>query len=1068
AKLQMVVEVFVCGGLRGGACAGRGRVRLRRAGEAAIRGTLSAGRCRREEVLTWPAAIMEGCGKKSSLVQQKFEYSVLFQYRIPKKVGDTQSEDVYYQSPLSRLADARQWDHPFQGLKYAFPNFLCIYFSGQQDQEIHFIQTGKGKDIQRNIASVMRNLDMVKTSNMDMAQYRQPKVILTNVLKTEIGRKYTKTQLITDANLSHGVKLQSDQQTSSPVDTVEIWQILSPLHESLFISERQPKVILTNVLRTKTGRKYMQRHLLTDANLADANKLQSDEQASSPIATLESCQKISSQQRRILSKRYGRYRRKPNDQNQSKDTESNNALLSIRRCDVVLEDCNVKYKGDWLDKGRRDSKSPCLREATFQYSESRKRRGNTFPNQQNAYSPQNSPLPSKEEKRESTQSSLCMDLNKNHINSFQQEDNPQPVEFDNTEKFTTIKQDTLVNCPDENSSNSSPCRSQHSVIRKDNEVSPLTTSPRKKKMTITVSPKEPLNEPERHKETIDSAEPIVLSSDEEGNAEAKEPKKYFQAGKNHPLMKKELEQKSELPLSEELSDSVTGGKTEQVSDEPLKLQPSTDCSPFSELVDLVLDIKFENLFIGKYKGRATHCARFTTGYIKIPFEVVFNKKMELSVDLLHLRRFGLWTNNHLGSNVVIFLWLSSDYVEQIEKEIGTSILNKQAKNTEFIFITRSQPLTEEEHIILKKIIMEVSKKNSFPGLTESIPWEQAIKEIPREENSFMNYCYQSFQEHLQKDTTSILTEQPKQQESKAILTKPSYTLLQKQSNGLYSFSISCTEMNRWKELRENGPIKNLIVYPPPPAKGGLGVTREDLECLEYGEFLNDVIIDFYLKIAQRRHRRVKRWTRYVNIFSKDYIFVPVNEESHWYIAIICFPWLEEVIYEDYPDQCTLPSNFHRFPHQTQIKSEAVRTESVLVFSNTWNDKEELDINSSLQATDIQPATVSPGLNFSMSKSFSSNSKIKKVCKRPCILILDSLKASSSRNTIQVLREYLEAEWEANCKTCREFSKSSPIVNFEFPMHLERWFPRQVVRSKREEIRDLILQLHLQQQSGSKS
>lgn len=66
---------------------------------------------------------------------------------------------------------------------------------------------------------------------------RQPKVILTNVLKTEIGRKYIKTRLITDANLSHAVKLQSDQETSS-VGSVEIWQIFSPLHQSLFISKR--------------------------------------------------------------------------------------------------------------------------------------------------------------------------------------------------------------------------------------------------------------------------------------------------------------------------------------------------------------------------------------------------------------------------------------------------------------------------------------------------------------------------------------------------------------------------------------------------------------------------------------------------------------------------------------------------------------------------------------------------------------------------------------------------------------------------------------------------------------
>lgn len=39
----------------------------------------------------------------------------------------------------------------------------------------------------------------------------------------------------------------------------------------------------------------------------------------------------------------------------------------------------------------------------------------------------------------------------------------------------------------------------------------------------------------------------------------------------------------------------------------------------------------------------------------------------------------------------------------------------------------------------------------------------------------------------------------------------------------------------------------LILYPPPPSKGGITVTTEDLECLKSGEFLNDVIIDFYLK-----------------------------------------------------------------------------------------------------------------------------------------------------------------------------------------------------------------------------
>ncbi|NXH20681.1 SENP6 protease, partial [Bucco capensis] len=138
-----------------------------------------------------------------------------------------------------------------------------------------------------------------------------------------------------------------------------------------------------------------------------------------------------------------------------------------------------------------------------------------------------------------------------------------------------------------------------------------------------------------------------------------------------------------------------------------------------------------------------------------------------------------------------------------------------------------------------------------------------------------------------------------------------------------------------------GPIEKLIVYPPPPAKGGISVTNEDLHCLNEGEFLNDVIIDFYLKylvleklkkedadrihvfssffykrlnqrerrnthetsnlsIQQRRHGRVKTWTRHVDIFEKDFIFVPINEAAHWFLAVICFPGLEKAKYEPNP------------------------------------------------------------------------------------------------------------------------------------------------------------------------
>ncbi|XP_030850991.1 sentrin-specific protease 6 isoform X4 [Strongylocentrotus purpuratus] len=123
----------------------------------------------------------------------------------------------------------------------------------------------------------------------------------------------------------------------------------------------------------------------------------------------------------------------------------------------------------------------------------------------------------------------------------------------------------------------------------------------------------------------------------------------------------------------------------------------------------------------------------------------------------------------------------------------------------------------------------------------------------------------------------------------------------------------------------------LFVYPPPPKFGGITVTTEDRDCLEEGEFLNDVIIDFYLKYIvmeklsdvdrerthlfscffykrllqkdtpgnispdlngltpkEKRHQKVRKWTRHVDIFAKDFIIIPINDCAHWFVAIICF------------------------------------------------------------------------------------------------------------------------------------------------------------------------------------
>lgn len=98
------------------------------------------------------------------------------------------------------------------------------------------------------------------------------------------------------------------------------------------------------------------------------------------------------------------------------------------------------------------------------------------------------------------------------------------------------------------------------------------------------------------------------------------------------------------------------------------------------------------------------------------------------------------------------------------------------------------------------------------------------------------------------------------------------------------------------------------------------VDKEDIMRLDEGQFMNDSLISFYLKylhhqLEQKDQRTadkiyifnsffydklkakgrginydgVKNWTTKVDLFSFDYIIVPVNEASHWWVTIICNP-----------------------------------------------------------------------------------------------------------------------------------------------------------------------------------
>uniref|UniRef100_A0A672GW43 Sentrin-specific protease 7-like n=1 Tax=Salarias fasciatus TaxID=181472 RepID=A0A672GW43_SALFA len=256
----------------------------------------------------------------------------------------------------------------------------------------------------------------------------------------------------------------------------------------------------------------------------------------------------------------------------------------------------------------------------------------------------------------------------------------------------------------------------------------------------------------------------------------------------------------------------------------------------------------------------------------------------------------------------------------------------------------------------------------------------------------------------------------------------------------------------------------LIQYPKAPCKGRITVTREDLVCLNHGEFLNDVIIDFYLKylllegaggaVAERSHvfssflykqlsrgrghQRVKTWTRHVDIFAKDFLFVPVNQAAHWFLVVVCFPGLQESRYED----------FER-PSSELCVCVCVCV-CVFCLFVVVSGRASCEFCSSLQFSyRCGVAAVTRGRVLSY---LQVEWDVRR--RTPRLFTEETMRSCSCRVPLQ--------DNSSDCGVyLLQYTHSflqNPVVHFDLPLRLDGWFPRQCVRQKREEIRSLILRL----------
>jgi Ulp1 family protease len=93
-------------------------------------------------------------------------------------------------------------------------------------------------------------------------------------------------------------------------------------------------------------------------------------------------------------------------------------------------------------------------------------------------------------------------------------------------------------------------------------------------------------------------------------------------------------------------------------------------------------------------------------------------------------------------------------------------------------------------------------------------------------------------------------------------------------------------------------------------------------------------------IAKVRHSRVELWTDNFDIFDKDFLFVPIYNNGHWFLAIICFPGLNGSVGADgRPGQ--LPQRPLSKGSATRGKGENVaENASVCLKKRAFNSKSE--------------------------------------------------------------------------------------------------------------------------------
>ncbi|PNP54912.1 hypothetical protein THARTR1_04601 [Trichoderma harzianum] len=220
---------------------------------------------------------------------------------------------------------------------------------------------------------------------------------------------------------------------------------------------------------------------------------------------------------------------------------------------------------------------------------------------------------------------------------------------------------------------------------------------------------------------------------------------------------------------------------------------------------------------------------------------------------------------------------------------------------------------------------------------------------------------------------------------------------------------------------------------PPTGKNRATVDKIDIPRLDENEFLNDNLINFYIRYLEHTLERerpellrkvyffstfffeklrstkgkinydgVKAWTAKVDLLSYDYIVVPVNEHAHWYLAIICnVPNAIQSTWEG--------KSSETLTNSTPNAIEVTDTPSSPRLSTVERDLTEISLDDGTAATGKQKEeAVDVSLSPPRKRKSAGAASSKLDPSQPRIITLDSL-GGPHAPTCKALKEYLIEE-----------------------------------------------------------